>query len=174
MLSKEMAGALNEQVNKEFYSAYLYLAMASWFAERNLPGFARWMRVQFQEEQLHALRFFDYILSRGGKASLGTVAAAPQDWASPLAIFEYTLAHEREVTASINRLVDLAIKHSDHASNAHLQWFVSEQVEEEASVEAVVQQLRLVGDAGHALFMIDRELGLRPTPTAAPEAGGAA
>lgn len=174
MLSKEMEGALNEQVNKEFYSAYLYLAMAGWFAERNLPGFARWMRLQFQEEQLHALRFFDYILSRGGKTALGAVAAVPADWANPLAIFEFTLGHEREVTASINRLVDLAIKQSDHASNAHLQWFVNEQVEEEASVEAVVQQLRLVGDAGHALFMIDRELGLRAAPAAAPAANGAA
>ena len=174
MLSKEMEGALNEQVKNEFYSAYLYLAMAGWFAERNLPGFARWMRFQFQEEQMHALRLFDYILDRGGKARLGDIAAASHEWANPLAIFEYTLAHEREVTASINRLVDLAIKQSDHASNAHLQWFVNEQVEEEASVEAVVQQLRLVGDAGHALFMIDRELGQRPAPAAAPTAEGAA
>lgn len=166
MLSKEMETALNEQVNAEFYSAYLYLAMSSWFTERNLSGFATWMRLQFQEEQLHALRLFDYILGRGGKPVLKPIAAAQANWATPLAVFESTLAHEREVTASINRLVDLAIKLSDHASNAHLQWFVSEQVEEEASVEAVVQQLRLVGDSGHALFMIDRELGQRPAPTA--------
>lgn len=166
MLSKEMEAALNEQVNAEFYSAYLYLAMSGWFAERNLTGFAHWMRLQFQEEQLHALRFFDYIAGRGGKPALKPIAAAPADWATPLAVFEFTLAHEREVTASINRLVDLAIKLSDHASNAQLQWFVNEQVEEEASVEAVVQQLRLVGDSGHALFMIDRELGQRPAPAA--------
>lgn len=171
MLSKEMETALNEQVNKEFYSAYLYLAMAGWFAERNLPGFARWMRLQFQEEQMHALRLFDFVLDRGGKPALSAVAAVPRDWANPLAIFEFTLEHEREVSASINRLVDLAIKQSDHASNAHLQWFVNEQVEEEASVDAVVQQLRLVGEAGPGLFMIDRELGQRPAPAAA---GGAA
>lgn len=174
MLSREMEAALNEQVNNEFYSAYLYLAMAGWFAERNLPGFARWMRVQFQEEQLHALRFFDFILARSGKTALRPIAAAPHEWGSPLAIFEFTLAHEREVTAAINRLVDLAVKQSDHASNAHLQWFVSEQVEEEASVEAVVQQLRLVGDAGHALFLIDRELGQRPQPAATPAASAGA
>lgn len=166
MLSKEMETALNEQANAEFYSAYLYLAMSGWFSERNLTGFALWMRLQFQEEQLHALRLFDTILGRGGKSVLKPIAAPAADWAAPLAVFEFALAHEREVTASVNRLVDLAIKLSDHASNAHLQWFVSEQVEEEASVEAVVQQLRLVGDSGHALFMIDRELGQRPAPTA--------
>lgn len=172
MLSKEMEGALNAQVNAEFYSATLYLAMAGWFAERNLPGFAHWMRIQFQEEQIHALRLFDYILDRGGKPELRALVAPPRDWANALAVFEQTLAHEREVTASINRLVDLAIKQSDHASNAHLQWFVSEQVEEEASAEALVQQLRLVGEAGQALFMMDRELSQRPAPAAA--AGGAA
>jgi len=166
MLSKEMETALNAQVNAEFYSAYLYLAMSGWFAERNLPGFAHWMRIQFQEEQNHALRLFDYILDRGGKPELRALAAPARDWASALAVFEQTLAHEREVSASINRLVDLAIKQSDHASNAHLQWFVSEQVEEEASAEALLQQLRLVGDAGQALFMMDRELGQRPAPTA--------
>jgi ferritin len=173
MLSKAMEAALNEQVNNELYSSYLYLAMAAWFEARNLSGFAHWMRLQQQEEQMHGLRIYDYILERGGEISLGEIAAPPADWANPLEVFEFTLEHEQSVSASINRLVNLAIKESDHASNAHLQWFVTEQVEEEASVDAVVKQLRLVGDAGHALFMIDRELGQRSAAGGAADAGGA-
>jgi ferritin len=168
MLNKEMEAALNEQVNKELYSAYLYLAMAAWFEARNLAGFSHWMRLQFQEEQEHALKIFDYISERGGTPKLGAIQTPPCEWESTLAVFETTAEHEAEVTASINRLVDLAIKVSDHASNNHLQWFVSEQVEEEASVDAIVQQLRLVGDSGQGLFMVDRELSQRtlsPVPS---------
>ncbi len=168
MLSKEMESALNEQVNNEFYSAYLYLAMAGWFESKNLTGFAHWMRLQFQEEQEHAMRIFGYIGERGGRVKMGAIKAPPEEWDSVLAVFEYTLEHEQDVSASINRLVDLAMKQSDHASNAYLQWFVNEQVEEEASVDAIVQQLRMVGDSGHALFMIDRELGQR---TLTPDPG---
>ncbi len=162
MLSKEMEAVLNEQVNNELFSAYLYLAMAAWFESRNLSGFAHWMRAQFEEEQMHALKIFDYIGERGGSAVLGAIAAPPSDWDSPLAVFEYTLQHEQHVTATINQLVNLAISTSDHATNGYLQWFVNEQVEEESSVDAVVQQLRLVGESGHGIFMIDRELGQRP------------
>ncbi len=170
MLSSEIESALNEQVNNELYSAYLYLAMAAWFEARNLSGFSHWMRLQFEEEQEHALRLFNYVGDRGGTMKLAAIAAPPADWDSPLAVFEFTLKHEQEVSMSINRLVDLCIKHSDHASNAYLQWFVNEQVEEEASVDAIVQQLRLVGDSGHAIFMIDRELGGRQAASE-PEAG---
>lgn len=161
MLNKEMEAALNDQVNKEFYSAYLYLAMAAWFEERNLAGFSHWMRLQFQEEQAHALKIFDYISERGGTPELGAIEAPPSDWENALAVFEYTLGHEQDVTGSINGLVDLAIKVSDHATNAHLQWFVNEQVEEEASVDAIVQQLRLIGESGQGLYMVDRELSQR-------------
>ena len=168
MLNKEMEAALNEQVNAELYSAYLYLSMAAWFEDRNLGGFAHWMRLQFEEEQAHALKIFDYINERGGAAKLEAIAAPPRDWETVLDVFEYTLNHEQEVTASINRLVDLAIKTSDHASNAHLQWFVSEQVEEEASVDEVVQKLKLIGGDGGGLFMVDQEMGQRVfTPPAA-------
>ncbi len=170
MLHPEIEAALNEQVNNELYSAYLYLAMAAWFEARNLAGFSHWMRLQFEEEQAHALRLFSYIGDRGGAIKLGAIAAPPADWDSSLAVFEFTLKHEQEVSIGINRLVDLCIKHSDHASNAYLQWFVNEQVEEEASVDAIVQQLRLVGDSGHAIFMIDRELGGRQ-PESEPAAG---
>ncbi len=170
MLSSEIESALNEQVNKELYSAYLYLAMAAWFEARNLSGFSHWMRLQFEEEQEHALRLFNYVGDRGGTMKLEAIAAPPADWDSSLTVFEFTLKHEQEVSMSINRLVDLCIKHSDHASNAYLQWFVNEQVEEEASVDAIVQQLRLVGDSGHAIFMIDRELGGRQ-PESEPAAG---
>ncbi|MCB1163724.1 MAG: ferritin [Candidatus Krumholzibacteriia bacterium] len=173
MLSKAMEAALNDQVKNELYSAYLYLAMAAWFEERNLSGFAHWMRLQNQEETLHAMKLFDYILERGGQVRLGEIDAPPSDWANSLEVFEFTMEHEQSVTTSINKLVDLAIKESDHASNAHLQWFVNEQVEEEASVDAVVKQLRLVGDAGHALFMIDRELSQRSAAGAAPSGGSA-
>ena len=167
MLSEKMEAALNLQVKDELYSSYLYLAMASFFEERNLSGFASWMRLQFQEEQGHALRIHDFMHERGGSAHLLAIDEPPREWGSPLAVFEETLVHEQEVTASINRLVDLAIVESDHATNAFLQWFVQEQVEEEASVDAIVQKLRLVGDSGHAIFLIDRELGERPVEPAA-------
>ena len=168
MLNKEMEAALNEQVNNELYSAYLYLSMAAWFEERNLGGFAHWMRLQFEEEQAHALKIFDYINERGGAVKLEAIATPTRDWETVLAVFEYTLNHEQEVTASINRLVDLAIKTSDHASNAHLQWFVSEQVEEEASADQAVQQLKMIENAPGGIFMFDRELGQRVfTPPAA-------
>ncbi len=171
MLSKDMEAAFNEQVNSELYSAYLYLAMAAYFETLNLNGFAHWMKIQFQEEQMHALKIVDFISERGGRVHLQAIAEPPVEWDSPLKVFEHTMEHEQDVTQKINKLVDLAIKGSDHASNNFLQWFVSEQVEEEASVDAVLQQLRLVGDAGHALFMIDRELVTRTLPPAEPDAG---
>ena len=170
MLASTMESALNEQINAELYSAYLYLSMEAFFHTRGLPGFANWMHCQFQEELAHAGKMFDFVNERGGRIVLKEIAAPPNDWDSPLAVFENTLEHEQTVTGLINNLVDLAIKESDHATNNFLQWFVAEQVEEEASAQAVVERLRLIGTSGDGLFQVDRELGQRvftPPPVAA-------
>lgn len=161
MLSEKMQAALNKQINAELHSAYLYLAMAAYFEHRNLPGFAHWMRLQANEELGHALKFFDFIVERRGRVMLEPVGAVPAEWASSLAVFENALAHERKVTGLIHGLVNLAVEERDHASDSFLQWFVDEQVEEEASADAVVEQLKLAGDSGVALLILDRELGAR-------------
>ncbi|MEW6577888.1 MAG: ferritin [Chloroflexota bacterium] len=161
MLSEKMQAALNKQINAELHSAYIYLSMAAYFEDKNLTGFAHWMRVQAKEELGHAMKFFDFIVERRGRVLLEPVAAVPIEWASPLAVFENALAHEQKVTGLIHGLVNLAIEERDHAANSFLQWFVDEQVEEEASADAIVQQLKLAGDSGVALLMLDRELGAR-------------
>ncbi len=161
MISKKLEEALNGQINAELYSSYLYLSMSSCFQSINLAGFANWMRAQAQEELVHAMKFYDFVNERGGKVILGPVEGPPSKWDSPLAVFEYTLHHEEKVTAMINDLVNMAIEERDHASNIFLQWFVTEQVEEEASADEVVQKLKLIGDQGNGLFMIDRELAQR-------------
>jgi ferritin len=168
MLSKTMQDALNDQINAEYYSSYLYLSMAAWAESASLKGFANWFRVQVQEENFHAMKFFQYVLDRRGVVKLAAIAGPPTQWASPLAAFEATLAHEQHVTGRINKLADLAIKENDHASHALLEWFVNEQVEEEAAADLILQQLKLAGDAPAALFILDRELGARVyTPPAA-------
>ena len=171
MISKKMQKALNGQLNAELYSAYLYLSMAAYFETADLAGFANWMRVQDSEERLHAMKFYDYILERGGKVTLGSIEAPPSDWNSPLAVFEATLTHEQKVTGLINDLVNLAVAERDHATEIFLQWFVTEQVEEEASADQVVQKLKLMGDASGGLFMLDREMAQRvfTPPTASAE-----
>jgi len=156
-----MQEALNKHANAEFYSSYLYLSMSAYFQSLNLAGFASWMRVQAREELAHAMKFYDYVIERGGRVSLQPVEAPQSQWDSPLAAFEDAFRHEQKVTGLINQLVDEAVQTKDHATNAFLQWFVSEQVEEEASVDAIVQKLRLVGDATGGLLMIDHELGKR-------------
>ena len=161
MLSDRMEKALNDQINAELYSAYLYLAMAAYFESINLGGFGNWMRIQAQEELTHAMKFYDFVYERGGRVSLAAVDAPPKEWDSPLAAFEGAYAHECKVSAMINDLVNIAIEEKDHATNNFLQWFVSEQVEEEASADAVVQKLKLIGDHGNGIFMLDRELGQR-------------
>jgi len=161
VLSEKMQAAMNRQINAELHSAYLYLAMAAYFEHENLPGFAHWMRLQANEELAHALKFFDFIVERRGRVLLEPVGAVPTEWASPLAVFENALAHEQKVTGLIHGLVNLAVEERDHASDSFLQWFVDEQVEEEASADAVVQQLKLAGDSGVALLILDRELGAR-------------
>ncbi len=173
MLSEKMEKAINAQINAEIYSAYLYLSMAADFESKNLKGFANWMRMQNQEETMHAMKFFDYVLDKGGKVTLDAIDAPPTRWDSPSAAFEDVYAHEQKVTGLINDLVDLALEEHDHATNIVLQWFVTEQVEEEASVDDVVQQLKLMADAPGGLFMLDRELAQR-TFTPPPSAGAGA
>jgi len=170
MIKKKIEDAFNEQINAELYSSYLYLSMSAYFESLNLPGFANWMRMQSLEENMHAMKFYDYIHERGGNVKLKTIATPPTTWKSPLEVYEETLKHEEHVTALINNLVDLAIAEKDHASNNFLQWFVAEQVEEEASADAVLQKLKLLKDSSHGLFMIDRELATRVfTPPADTE-----
>jgi len=161
MIDEKMKEAINKQLNAELYSSYLYLSMSAYFQSVNLGGFANWMRVQAKEELMHAMKFYDYVNERGGRVILHPVEAPPSEWDSPLAVFEHVYQHEQKVTGLINKLVDLAVKARDHATNNFLQWFVSEQVEEEASADEVVQKLKLVGDDPSGLFMIDRELAQR-------------
>jgi ferritin len=161
MISKKMQDALNEQVNAEMYSAYLYLAMDAFFQATNLAGFANWMRVQTQEEMAHAMKIYDYINERGAAVTLKAIEGPPTEWESPLAVFEAVYEHEQKVTGLINDLVDLAIEEKDHASNTFLQWFVNEQVEEESSADQMVQKLKLVKDAPGGIYMLDNELSQR-------------
>ncbi len=170
MLSKKMQDALNGQLNAELYSAYLYASMSAYFESVNLRGFANWMRVQAQEEVVHAYKFYNFVNERGGRVVLRPIEGPPTEWDSPIAPFEAAYEHEQKVTGLINKLVDLAVSQKDHATNNFLQWFVTEQVEEEASANEVVQKLKLVGDARGGLFMLDRELGQRVfTPPATAE-----
>jgi len=170
MIKENIQKALNKQINAELYSAYLYLSMSAYFQSINLAGFANWMRVQALEEMTHADKFYNFIVERGGRVELEAIEAPPKEWSSHLAVFENAYKHEQKVTSMINDLVDLAIKEKDHASNIFLQWFVTEQVEEEASADEVVQKLKLAGDKGSGLFMIDGELSKRVfTPPAATD-----
>jgi ferritin len=170
MLTEKMQKALNGQLNAELYSSYLYLSMNAYFKSVNLDGFANWMHYQAQEELEHSMKFYDFILQRGGQVQLQQIEAPPTEWSSPLAVFEATLEHEQKVTGLINGLVDVAHEERDHATNIFLQWFVSEQVEEEENVGGVLEQLKLMGDASGGLFMIDRELAKRSPSGGSEEA----
>lgn len=161
MLKQQIEKAINEQINAETYSAYLYWAMSAYFETINLKGFANWMAVQAQEELTHAAKFYRYVNERGGRVKLTAIEAPAVEWESPLAVFKEAYTHECHVTNLINKLVDLSLAESDHATHNFLQWFVAEQVEEEASADEVVQQLELVGGQGHGLLMVDRELATR-------------
>ncbi|MFP4380018.1 MAG: ferritin [Candidatus Sumerlaeia bacterium] len=170
MLNETMEKALNEQIQAETYSAYLYKSMEAYYLDQDLPGFANWMHQQTFEEMLHADIFFRFIDERGGRIKLLPIDEPGHDWDSPLAAFEASLEHEKYISGRINDLMNLAIKEGDHASNAMLQWFVKEQVEEEASVKTIVQKLKLVKSEGAGLFMIDQELAARvfAMPTSMP------
>ena len=161
MIGKKVEEAINRQINAELYSAYLYLSMNAYFHSVSLAGFANWMRVQALEEFTHADKFYGYLVSRGGRVELAAIAAPPAAWKSPLNAFEEVLKHEQKVTALINGLVDLSLKEKDHATGSMLTWFVDEQVEEESNADSLVGQLRLMGDSGHGLYLMDKELSAR-------------
>ena len=161
MLSKKLQDAMNEQIKNELYSAYLYLSMSAYCEEANLPGFAHWMRLQAQEEEAHAMKFYGFIYERGGRVVLQAIDQPPVEFQSPRAVFEQTLEHEQKVTAMIHDLYALAVQEKDYASQIFLQWFVTEQVEEEASATQILETLKMIGDKGHALIMLDRQLGSR-------------
>jgi ferritin len=161
MISKKMQDAMNKQINEELFSAYLYLSMAAWAQKSNLPGAASWMRKQSGEEMGHAMKFFHYINERGGEVELLPIEGPQKDWSSVLEIFEASLAHEQHISARINDLYGLAAEENDYASQVFLQWFIEEQVEEEASVDEVVQKLKMVSGSKNGIFMVDSELGKR-------------
>jgi ferritin len=168
MISKKLEDAINAQINKEFYSAYFYLAMSAYCTTKDLDGFANFFHVQYQEETFHAMKFYNFVLDRGGKVVLTKLDTPPADFKSPLDVFERTLEHEQFVTKSINDLLDLATKENDHASASFLKWYVDEQVEEEATVTKLVNKMKLIGNDIGGLFIIDNELKTRVfTPPAA-------
>lgn len=161
MLKKSLEKALNEQINAEIHSAYLYLSMSAWFQEQGLAGYANWMRVQFQEELAHGTHIFDFVCERGGKVTLAPIGEVEVEFAGIVDIFQKALAHEQKVTAMINNLMDIAIKESDHATRSFLQWYVDEQVEEEANAEQILFNLKMINGEGQGLLMMDRELQAR-------------
>ncbi len=171
MISPKIQDAINAQINAEFWSAYLYLSMGMHFEAEGLNGIANWFRIQFKEEQAHAEIFINYLLSRGGRVELKAIDAVPTQWANPLAAYTDTLAHEEKVTSLINNLYALAEAEHDYATRGKLDWFVAEQVEEEETAKGLIDRLKLIGDNGMALYMLDQELATRvynvPAPLAA-------
>ncbi|RLD46084.1 MAG: ferritin [Bacteroidetes bacterium] len=157
MISKRLEEELNKQINAEMYSAYLYLSMSAYLAKENLNGFSHWMKLQFEEEQGHAMKFFQYILDRGGNVELEEINRPQVSWNGIIDVFEEIYKHEQYITNLINNLVDVAIQERDHATVAMLQWYVSEQVEEESTVSELLDQLRIIDGKGSGLFMLDRE-----------------
>ena len=161
MLSNKMEAAINQQINAEMYSSYLYLSMATYFESTSLAGMSNWMRQQAQEEMFHGMKMFDFVCERGGRVTLMAIDEPPSEWSSVLDVFENVLAHEQKVTGLINDLVNLALDERDHATNIFLQWFVSEQVEEEDTAGGLVDKLKLIGNDANGLFMLDTELANR-------------
>lgn len=161
MISKSMQEAVNDQINKEFYSSYLYLSMAAYFEDKNLPGFAHWLRHQADEEREHGMKFYEHLLDRGGRVSLAAIEAPPSDWKSILEAFKEVRAHEAKVTASINTLYELALKEKDYPAQVFLHWFIEEQVEEEKNAAEVVSLLERVEAHDSAVLMLDHRLGKR-------------
>jgi ferritin len=161
MLSQAVQDAINEQIKNELYSAYLYLAMSAHCQANNLPGMAHWMTVQSKEEVGHAMKFFEYVNDRGGRVSLKAIDQPPAEWKSPLVMFQAVLEHEQKVTGLINGLYALALKENDYATQVELQWFITEQVEEEKNASEIVAQLKRAGEQGPGVAMLDRHLGKR-------------
>jgi len=166
-LSKIMLEALNEQIRQEYYSSYLYLSMSAYFESVSLPGFAAWMKAQVAEERMHGDKIYNFILERGGKVNLGQIDKPKTEWKSANEVFEDTCEHEAKVTSLIYNLVGISRGENDYATEAFLQWFVTEQVEEEDTVQTILDQIKMVGENNHGILMLDRELGSRTfTPPA--------
>ena len=161
MLTKVMQDAINEQIKNEFYSAYLYLSMAAFFEAKTLPGFANWLRVQFREEQEHAMKFYDYVLERNGTVKLQAIPQPPVEWEGNLEAFQQVLEHEQKVTGMINKLYETALAEKDYATQVLLQWYISEQVEEEKNASDIIEQLLMIDARGTAVLMLDHQLGKR-------------
>jgi ferritin len=161
MLSTTLQDGINKQIQHEIQSAYLYLAMSSYCESINLPGFARWLRVQWDEELQHSLKLYDYVFERGGRVVLEAIEKPPVEFGTPMKIFQQVLAHEQKVTALINQLYGQAQKENDYATQIEMQWFVKEQVEEEKNATEIIEQLKMIGEAGPSLIMMDRHLGSR-------------
>ena len=161
MISKIMQDAINDQIQKELYSSYLYLSMSAYFADKNLSGFAHWMRVQEAEEREHAMKLYDFLLERGGRANLKAIDAPKTEWTSTLEVAEEVAAHEAKVTASIYALYETALKDKDYPAQIMLQWFISEQVEEESNAAEIVANLKLIEKGGTAIYVLDHQLGKR-------------
>ncbi len=161
MLAKSLEDAMNAQITNEMFAANQYLAMSAYLEDRSLPGFAHWMRVQDEEEREHAMKFYDFIHDRGARATIGAVPQPVVTFDSPLDVFQKALAHEQNVSGQINNIYALAVRENDFASQAFLNWFVAEQVEEEKNAQQLIDTLKMIGERGDALVMLDRELGTR-------------
>ncbi|MDN5353034.1 MAG: ferritin [Clostridiales bacterium] len=161
MISAKLEQAINKQINAELYSAYLYLSMSAYYESIDLPGFANWMKVQFEEEQFHALKFFTYLADRGGRIKLEAIDKPVFEWKDSLDVFKETLTHEQHVTSLLNALADVADEEKDRPTQNLLKWFLDEQVEEEASAEKIIKQLKMIDGKGQGLLMLDRELATR-------------
>ncbi|MBN1900691.1 ferritin [Candidatus Sumerlaeota bacterium] len=161
MISDKMQEAINQQINAEMFSAYLYLSMSAWCSDKRYDGFAQWFKVQAQEEMAHAMKFYDYIFEQGGQVKLLAIDAPKAKYASLMDCAKKQLEHEKKVTALINGLMDIAKKEKDYATDITLQWFISEQVEEEKNAEEIIGKLEMIGDTGRAIYMLDKEMGKR-------------
>lgn len=161
MLKEKVLKAINQQINNEYFSAYLYLSMSAWFQGKGLPGFANWMFIQYQEELTHGNKFFKYVHERGSQVVLQPIAQVETEFSDIIEVFEKTLKHEQFVTDSINKIQDIAIAESDHATQSFLKWFIDEQVEEEANGQEILDTLKLINGQGNGIFMLDRELRQR-------------
>lgn len=161
VIKEKMQKAINKQINAEFYSSYLYLAMAAYFEAKNWQGFASWMKIQSKEENAHAMKFYEYVLERGGEVVLNDIKASETKWKTPLEVFEAVYEHELKVTALINDLLKVSRQEDDAATESLLKWFIDEQVEEESHAKQIVDKLKLIKDSANGLFMLDHELGER-------------
>ncbi len=161
MISQKMQEAINAQINEELFSSYLYLSMSAFFEDMSLTGFANWMRIQAQEEQFHAMKFFDYLSERGGRVELLAIEKPEKNWPDIVTVFEETYKHEQHITAKINELVSIAADEKDYASGNFLQWYVGEQVEEEAAASEILEQIKFLGENKHGILMLDREFKSR-------------